>query len=115
MPYYYDIRQPIKQTFVKDNVPISYTTETKWCRGQLTKRERAFCETMQEGWLVRDRHNTLYFFQSKPNRGDEIWLVTGMKNGVMRIYPSMMPNFRFIRWEDEPYSIEELLTWEVIE
>lgn len=29
MPYY-NIKQPIKQTFFKDNVPIAYSNTTNW-------------------------------------------------------------------------------------
>ena len=64
-PYYYNIRQPIKQTFFKDNVPIAYTTETERHGRQLTKSERAFCEMMQGGWLARDYYHTLYFFSEQ--------------------------------------------------
>lgn len=33
---------------------------------KLTKRERAFCEAVQTGWIARDSDMTLCYFERKP-------------------------------------------------
>lgn len=50
------------------------------------------------------------FFTNKPQKGLTGWWATDS------IYAIIPPNllFSFIKWEDEkPYSVEEMLTWEI--
>lgn len=91
----------------------------EWCckeykeTPKLTKRQRAFLEALQTGWGARDGDGTLYFYEGKPYRKigrSGSWSFSG--KCVPTSY-AMFPDFPFIKWEDEPYSIEEMLTWEV--
>ena len=79
---------------------------------KLTKRERAFCEYAQEGWIAREESGSLYYFAEKPTTKDIYghWVDGG---NFSLIIEGLFP---FITWEDEePYSVEDLLTWEVEE
>ena len=97
-----------------------YALSLKWLyeeytppKPKLTKRERGFCETVGSGWLARDRNGELYLHKEKPHKRSDDW-----SDDVDWSYlnPSFFPDFDFITWEDdEPYSIEEMLKWEVKE
>ena len=47
----------------------------------LTKRERAFCEAVQEGWIARDRGGKLYWYSRIPEKEEWTWCTDG-KSGV---------------------------------
>ncbi len=75
----------------------------------LTRRQRAFCEAVETGWLARNANGSLEIHLKKPKKGSQYW-----SSGCSPTYVNKhFPDFPFIKWEDEPYSIEEMLTWEV--
>ena len=76
---------------------------------KLTKRERAFCEYAQKGWIAREINNGLIWSNNEPQKGDGIVI---FKTDT-RIQYLIDGVFEFITWESEPYSVEEMLTWEV--
>ena len=83
---------------------------------KLTKKERKFCEMLERGWFARDSNGTLYYYTNKPYKIDVYWnynMILGSVNTSTILNPNTFPHFNFISWDDEePYSIEELLTWE---
>jgi hypothetical protein len=89
---------------------------------KLTKRERAFCEFVETGYIARDSEswdNDLYYYVNKPNRKSESWDYIGsdlLSFNEMNQIKQISEMFKFITWEDEePWSIEDLLKLEVIE
>ena len=79
----------------------------------LTKREHALCEVVGIGWIARDENGALYLFDKKPAKGLTFWKFGGIH---IHMDPYFFPAFNFIKWEnEEPYSIEEMLGWEVKE
>ena len=80
---------------------------------KLTKRERAFCEAAQTGWIARDENGELYWFAE----GFEVDKLQRTWNSAEYSKISTMGLcFCFVKWEDEkPWSIEDLLKLEVIE
>lgn len=79
---------------------------------KLTKRERAFCEAVQTGWIARDCDMFLYYFDHKPilNRGE--WDAEGYHVNMMVL--GLKDSFMFIKDTDaECWSIEDLLKLEV--
>ena len=80
----------------------------------LTKRQRGLCEALGHGWIVRDGNNTLWYHNLKPEKRIDLnqWICL---HGVSKWFNiKVFPDFPFIKWENkEPYSIEEMLTWEV--
>lgn len=83
-------------------------------RPKLTKKERAFCELVETGWLARDKDGSLYFYDDKPYKEDGFWRI---KKHYVYINPFIFPfEFSFIKFEDkEPWSVEDLLKLEVEE
>ena len=81
---------------------------------KLTKRERGFCEAVESGWLARDSNGTLYLYKEKPLKHSDDWGDNIIE--WSNLNPSFYPSFDFLKWEDdEPYAVEEMLTWEVEE
>lgn len=82
---------------------------------KLTKRERAFCEFVESGYIGATENGYLYFFKDKPAKtGDGFWI--SKNDADVIIFPKNSGPFRFIRWEDdEPWSVEDLLKLEVQE
>jgi len=79
---------------------------------KLTKRERAFCEAVGEGWIVKDACSECYWVDSEPSRTNMGWEVEG--HDYVRITPYRL--FDFIKRDDaEPWAVEDLLKLEVIE
>lgn len=81
---------------------------------KLTKREHGICEYFEDGWIVRHKHGDLYWHSSKPLKtvvnDNDNWR-SGFS--TVEVFNTLFP---FIKWEDEePYSIEEMLKWEVEE
>ena len=80
---------------------------------RLTKKQRLFCELVETGWLARDYGGSLYWYRSKPAKVASAW---NGRAAFRHITITNIVDFPFIQWEDkEPYSIEEMLTWEVVE
>lgn len=80
---------------------------------KLTKRERAFCEAVQVGWIARDENGVLYWFPQKESveKRASIWSASEYTN-----ISFMILDFSFIKWSDEnPWSIEDLLKLDVME
>ena len=86
---------------------------------KLTKRERAFCEAVQTGWIARDKNKTLWWYcdEHEPVKDDDYWkreskYVKNVK-GCNEIN-NAWATFAFIKWEDEkPWAVEDLLKLEV--
>lgn len=79
---------------------------------KLTKRERAFCEAVQTGWIARDCDMFLYYFDHKPilNRGE--WDAEGYHVNMMAL--GLKDSFMFIKDTDaECWAVEDLLKLEV--
>lgn len=51
--------------------------------------------------------------QKKPERGSCTFEIES-NIGVMERIQGLFDVFDFIKWEDEPYSVEEMLKWEVV-
>lgn len=91
----------------------------KWANAEhieapkLTKRERAFCEAVKEGWIARDEGGTLYWFPQNESveKMASIWSASEYSN-----ISFMILEFSFVKWEDEkPWSVEDLLKLEVMD
>ncbi len=106
----------------KCNDCILYPEEVKECRNELiewlyaevkpnlTAKERAFCEIVNEGYIARDKDGELYIYANEPPKRKEQWC------SDVDFIPLNNEYFSFIIWEDEkPWSIEELLKLEVEE
>ena len=112
-----DLNNPCSDSFIK--WLFNEYTEPK---PKLTKRQRAFCEAVQTGWLARWKYNTsivfsgmCVLFENKPRRSEVFngaW-VSPPQEKYTELDATFFPDFPFIQWEDEPYSIEEMLTWEI--
>lgn len=82
---------------------------------KLTKRERAFCEAVQTGWIARNSSEKLFWYKGEPYKHQyKYWTCVdvGFRMGMdMFDLP-----FDFIKWEDEkPWAVEDLLKLEVQE
>lgn len=79
---------------------------------KLTKRERAFCEAVQTGWIARCVSNGLWWFGGKPEK-----ILAGTWNGARATrINDLMIGFDFIKPSDnDPWSVEDLLKLEVQE
>lgn len=77
---------------------------------KLTKRERAFCEVLKRGYIARNKNGLIHIYDLKPIKVFEKWGRPRYGNKFRIDDDLFMP----ILWEDEePYSVEELLKWEV--
>ena len=79
---------------------------------KLTAEEKAFLSIVKTGWIARDQAGGyLYWYSKKPERKSNIFDVYG----IQKAFPisKILNLFKFIKWEDEPYSVEEMLKWEV--
>lgn len=79
---------------------------------KLTHKQLAILEILETGWLARDdSSNRLYWYSEKPKRVN--WhFETVSASGKSMSVRGMFDAFDFIKYEDEPYSVEEMLTWE---
>ena len=76
----------------------------------LTKRERAFCEYMDGGYIARDMSGDLYWHNYKPEKFENFWSTPEDFDQIEHV------DFDFIKWEDEePWSVKHLLKLEVVE
>lgn len=85
---------------------------------KLTKKERKFCELFEGKniWLAKgnrdgERDLVPYIFTSKPERKTSSWYGYMLSTASMRKFCDI--NFSFIKWEDEPWHINDLLALEV--
>lgn len=80
---------------------------------KLTKWERAFCEAVQTGWIIKDAHAECYWVEYKPDRGNGGWWTV---DGLDYVRMTPLHLFAFIKREDEkPWAVEDLLKLEVME
>lgn len=68
---------------------------------KLTEQEYHFVRAFKEGWLVGDDTGMVGFYEEKPEKRKNYW--NGWKKAIL---PKDM--FKFITWDSEPWSIEEL-------
>lgn len=81
---------------------------------KLTKRERAFCEAVQTGWIARDCDMTLCYFECKPIFIKDSWNAEG--HYVYLEALGLNDEFMFIKDTDaECWSIENLLKLDVMD
>ena len=79
---------------------------------KLTKRERAFCEFVKNGWIARDNTQKLHWYNFKPKKGGATWY-----NDFQYVCIDLLNvPFMFIKWkDDEPWAVSSLLELEVQE
>lgn len=77
---------------------------------KLTPKEKAFLSIVEKGWIARDQGGDLYWYLNKPKRLSIDFEVGDSKGFFISSYLNL---FNYVKWEDEPYSVEEMLTWEV--
>lgn len=95
---------------------FKYLAEEHIEQPKLTKRERAFCEAFQTGWVAKDSSDVVCWYANPPIKGDGMWNETGVPVKTEMQIPIDFWFFDFIKWEDEkPWSIEDLLKLEVME
>lgn len=76
---------------------------------KLTAKERAFCEIVGDGYIVRDCDGILTCYFCRPKKRSADW---HSENPNYRCLAQSY--FKFIKWEDEkPWSIADLLKLEV--
>ena len=81
----------------------------------LTKRERAFCEAVQTGWIARDA-NELSYFETEPIRREGFWDVVDEIEPYYELPTVISRMFPFIKFGDEkPWAVSDLLKLEVME
>lgn len=97
-----------------------YNSEYVPPKPKLTKRQRAFCECIGSGWMVRQPTDSIYIFSNRPvikirETCDEKRYCKAENDNKSPLYLSTdyLPDFPFITNEDGPISIAEMLTWEV--
>lgn len=79
----------------------------------LTKQQKKLCEDLKSGYIARSENDCLRWYEKKPKKGEFGWLNSWSSRLLLG---KCFPEFPFIKWEDkEPYSIEDMLTWEVEE
>lgn len=80
---------------------------------KLTKRERAFCEAVQTGWIARDCNMHLFYFSGKPELKQGTWMThVGQHCRIKGIEDA----FVFIKDTDaECWAVEDLLKLDVVE
>lgn len=83
---------------------------------KLTKRERALCEYLSDGYIARNEDGEMWWYPRAPikTKGDYgCWEAVALLH--LQIRSDKAP-LNFIQWEDEkPWAVEELLKLEVRE
>lgn len=82
---------------------------------KLTKRERAFCEAVQTGWIARDCDMELCYFKNEPILLKGVW---SSEDGLYVSFKelNLQDSFMFIRDTDaDCWAVEDLLKLEVME
>lgn len=75
----------------------------------LTAREWHMLKAIEKGYLAKDKQGYLKVYSSIPHRMPYFWAA---KSNAKVLNLTELDVFNFIKWEDEPYSIEEMLKWE---
>lgn len=124
--------EPVPCTMHCEKCCIRYTSNTdcsdlafiKWYNSEyvppkpkLNKRQKAFCKCFAVGWIVRQPNGVLLIFNWKPVKKESGYYTKRNGDPVRYINMSsiMFPEFLFIKNDDEPINISEMLTWEVEE
>lgn len=80
----------------------------------ITSREKNFLDALlllSNCYIARDKDNSLYVYYGKPIRGNKLWISDYACHDLPKdMYGSM---FDFIKWEEEPWSVEDLKKLEV--
>lgn len=80
---------------------------------KLTKRERAFCESVQTGWVARECNMHLFYFSKKPQFAQGAWMTHVGQHCRIK---GIEDDFIFIKDTDaECWAVEDLLKLDVIE
>lgn len=78
---------------------------------KLTKRERAFCEAVQTGWIARDCNMHLFYFSEKAKLAQGKWMT---RVGQHCRIKGIEDDFIFIKDTDaECWAVEDLLKLEI--
>ena len=78
----------------------------------LTEDERVILRNLDKGYIyiARDGLGNLIVFKEHPFRGECAWLTEIIQNhDFLQVFNHL---FKFIKWGDKPYNIEELLKGE---
>lgn len=94
-----------------------YNSEYIPPKPKLNERQKAFCKCFALGWIVRQPNGVLLLFNWKPVKKESGYYTKRNGDPVRYINMSsiMFPEFLFIKNDDEPINIYEMLTWEVEE
>lgn len=79
----------------------------------ITSREKNFLDAFLSNciYIARDEDNLLYVYYDKPIRGNKMWISDYASHDMPKdMYGDI---FSFIKWEEEPWSIEDLKNLEV--
>ena len=84
----------------------------------LTSRQYGLCFSLQTGYLVRNRNGNLMWFNFMPVWSDnKLDYIQDKKDRISPMFINdhvgYFPNFDFIKKGDKPYSIVEMLNWEI--
>lgn len=79
---------------------------------KLTHKQLAILKILETGWLARDDifSKNLYWYSEKPTRSNHHFDNVNCEFMSLR---GIFDAFDFITFKDGPYSVEEMLTWEV--
>lgn len=72
--------------------------------------------TQKQGakYICKDEDGEINISKNKPRRGCTMWLTTGQEKILLRGYLKNL--FEFVKWEDEPRLIEDILNnYEIVE
>ena len=79
----------------------------------LTEKEMYLCTAFEKGYIVRGNNVGLIFFEKKPIKTGVVWK-NESPSLFFKLPKTLQDEFKFISYKDEePHSIEEMLTWEV--
>ncbi len=78
---------------------------------RISEEEYHFLILMGTGFIVRDNHNNLYWYENSPSKIDGVWVDNG--GDVVKINFITKLKFPFIK--DEMWSVESLIELEVKE
>ena len=81
---------------------------------KLTKQERKFCELLEgkDVWFATDKTDNMpYIYKEEPERHTSVWHGNTAPTSKFRQFCDA--KFSFIKWEDKPWHINDLLALEV--
>ena len=76
-----------------------------------TTQEHCFLLAIERGFIVRDNHNNLYWYENSPSKIDGMW----EDNGGDVVKLNFITNLQFPFIKDEMWSVESLIELEVNE